>query len=214
MLRRVERIAGYPEDQTIGTARAVSVQPAWTRIVLDTPPSQRGRRQEPVQIAVGDLVIGPQTVAVDEIPRYAYLMVFSRPTGAEVYIDDLFRGRTSKEGLEVRLDPGEHRVRLSATAHEEDTREVTLRPDQRMPYNATLEPRLPRRVFVMPITTFGYVRTTPSDEHFREQLDGNVLQGMHVGMGRVYSFLLTEMGAEWTFSNMGRRSRLRSERST
>ena len=202
VLRRVERIAGYPEDETIGTARVVSVQSEWSRISMDVVQPDGRPMVPPPQPQVGDLVVGPQTVAVDEIPRYAYLMAFSAPVGAEVYIDDLFRGRTSKDGLEVRLDPGEHQVRISASAHEDDEQTVNLRPDQRLPVNATLEPRLPRRVFVMPITTFGYARTSPQNEHFSDQITDGVMQGMHVGIGRVYSFLLTEMGATWTFSNM------------
>ncbi len=200
ILRSVERVPGYPEEIEIGTGRLVAAQQEWSRVALE-PENPGSRRLRYPDVSVGDRVVGEQTVVVDEVPQYAFLMVFSRPVGAEVYVDNLFQGRTVEDGLEVRVRPGEHEVRVSAPAHRDETRTVDLRPNQRVPFNATLEPKLPSRVFVMPITTFSYARATPHNEAFRAQLDGNALQGMQIGLGRVYSVLLTEMGGRWLFAN-------------
>lgn len=199
ILRRVERVPGYPEEEQIATAQVTSVQPAWSRIEI---PRTRENLMRPVTAQEGDVVIGPQSIAVDEIPQYAYLMVFSRPIGAEVYVDNLFQGRTKESGLDVRLSAGRHTVRVAAPAHRTDERTVELRPNQRMPYNATLEPQLRRPPFAMQITTFSYVRQRPTDDTFRGQLDGEALQGAQAGFGRVYRMFMTELGGTWTFANM------------
>ena len=199
ILRTVERVPGYPEEEQIATARATSVQETWSRLELQGRPTMFMRGPS---VKVGDIVIGPQTPTVTELPQYAYLMVYSRPVGAEVYVDNLFRGRTKADGLEIKLKAGRHTVRISAPAHKPDERTVELQPNQRMPYHATLQPRLPRRTFRLPITMFSYLRQRPTDERFRGQLDGEALQGVEFSIGRIYSRFLTEFGVSWTHANM------------
>lgn len=199
ILRRVERIPGYAEEDQIASARVTSVQTSWSRIEV---PRTRETLMRRVIVQEGDIVVGPQSIAVEEIPQYAYLMVFSRPIGAEVYVDNLFQGRTKEGGLEVRLSAGRHAVRVSAPAHKTDERSVDLRPNQRMPYNATLEPQLRRPSFSMQITSITYVRQRPTNDTFRGQLGGEALQGAQVGFGRIQSKFMTEIGGTWAHANM------------
>gem|GEM_PF-1118257 len=199
ILRKVERVPGYPEEEQIAVARATSVQPAWSRIEI--PRTSSTLMRAPV-VQENDIVVGPQSVAVNELPQYAFLMVYSRPVGAEVYVDNLFQGRTKENGLEVRLAAGRHAVRVSAPAHKTDERTVELRPNQRMPYNATLDPQLRRPPFSLQISSFSYVRQRPGNEAFRQQLDGEALQGVQTGYGRIYRNFMTEIGGSWTFANM------------
>lgn len=199
ILRAAERVPGYPEEEPIAMARATAVQEDWSRLEAERTAATLMRR--PV-VQVGDVAVGPQTVAVEELPQYAFLMIYSRPIGAEVYVDNLFQGRTKNGGLEVRLAAGHHAVRIAAPAHRPDERTVDLQPGQRMPYNATLEPVLPHRASVVPLTTLSYVRQRPGNDRFRGMLDGEALQGAQIGFGRIQSFFITELGASWTYANM------------
>lgn len=199
VLRKVERVPGYPEEEQIAAAQATAVQATWSRIEA---PRTRETIMRPVTIQEGDVVIGPQTVAVSEIPRYAYLMIFSQPVGAEVYVDNLFQGRTKEGGLEVRTGAGRHTIRVSANAYKSDERVVELQANQRMPYNATLEAQFRRPPFNMQITAVSYVRQSPRNAAFKRTLDGEALQGAQLGLGRVYRYFATEIGGTWTHANM------------
>jgi len=198
IMRSVERVAGYPEDQLVAIARVTSVQDSWSRLEVDRGD---GPVSDPI-VRVGDQAIGPQTIAVNELPQYAFLMVYSRPVGAEVYVDNLFHGRTDKGGLEIRLPVGRHTVRLSAPAHKDDERTIELLPSQRLPFNATLQPKLPRRSFNMPITTVSYASHRPADHTFRSELDQSNMTGAQIGFGRIYSIWITEIGGGWAHANM------------
>jgi hypothetical protein len=198
LMRPVEHVPGYPEEEPVGVAEVASVQEDWSRLTIDQTASVARR----AIIQIGDMAIGPQTIAVDELPRYAFLMVYSRPVGAEVYVDNLFRGRTGDGGLEVKLPPGQHQVRLGAPAHKGEERRVELQPSQRLPFNATLQPIFPRRVFNLPLLNVSYLRQNPTDDLFRSQLETGSLQGVQVGFGRVYSVWTTEIGGSWTMANM------------
>jgi hypothetical protein len=201
VLRKVERVKGYAEESEVATVTAVTVQPAWSRVQLKDGGSLRDRLKGSVPITLNDVVVGPQTITVKEMPRFGFLMVYSRPVGAEVYVDDKFHGRTTRDAIEVRVSAGKHTIRVTAPAHETVEQTVDVTAYRRVPFNATLEPKVPKRAFLMPITTLSYVRPKPTNETFRAQLDGNSMRGAQIAMGRVYSGFLTEVGAEWTFSN-------------
>jgi len=201
ILRRVERVPGYPEEEPIAMVKVTALQDTWCRAQPDreSDPASIMNRRSP---QVGDIAIAPQTVAVNELPQYAFLTVYSRPIGAEVYVDELFRGRTTSDGLEVRVSAERHKVRVSAAAHKADEREIELRPGQRLPYNATLEPQLPSTRFRMDIATFSYLRQTPGDSHFRDQLDKGVMHGIQFVAGNVKPPLISGIGGSWTYANM------------
>lgn len=198
IMRSVELVPGYPEEQPVATAEVSAVQETWSRLTV-AQERQRTRRQT---VQIGDIAIGPQTVAVQELPQYGYIMVFSRPVGAEVYVDNLFRGRTVEDGLEVRVPAGKHQIRLSAPAHRVDERAIEIATGQRVPFHATLQPILPRRVFDMAATNLSYLRQKPSDELFRSQLATEALHGVQLGFGRVYSVWTSEIGGSWAMANM------------
>jgi hypothetical protein len=202
VFRPVERVQGYPEEEQIGLASVTSVQPAWSRVELQRTAANLMRLQ---QLQINDIVVGIQSVTVTEIPQYAYLMVYSRPVGAEVYVDNLFSGRTKEAGLEVRLSAGRHTVRVSAPAHSTEQREVELRANERKPFNATLQPRLRRIPFGMQIASVNYVRERPSNESFRNRLENERLDGVQVGAGRIYSLFMSQLGGSWTHANMAAR---------
>lgn len=195
IMRRVERVPGFPEEELVATVRTVSVQETWSRAAYQVEPGLMTRRPA---IGVGDVAIGPQTVVVTELPQYAFLTVYSRPIGAEVYVDNLFRGRTTDTGLEVRLTAGEHRVRLAAPAHHAEERVIELQPNQRTSFNATLEPVLPRRPFIMQLAHVSYVLQNPTDAAFRSEIEAESLHGVRVGFGRIHSIWTSEIGGSWT----------------
>jgi hypothetical protein len=58
----------------------------------------------------------------------AKVQVEAQPGGAEFYVDDQFKGTTSREGRLAVTDlaPGEHRLRLSRKGYQEWSRTVTL----------------------------------------------------------------------------------------
>jgi hypothetical protein len=201
ILREVERVPGYPEEELITMAEVTSVQESWSRVQPDRQRDPASIMQR-VTVQQGDIAVAPQTVTVDELPQYGFLTVYSRPVGAEVYVDELFRGRTTESGLEARVSVGRHKVRVSAPAHETDEREIELRSGQRSQYNATLEPILPRTRYKLGITAFSYLRQTPDDSHFRSQLDKRVLQGIQFAVGNVSVPIITEVGGSWTHANM------------
>ncbi len=199
VLRRVERVQGYWEEEQVALAVVTSVQPTWSRI----EPQRAGLNfMRPVSIQQNDIVVGVQSITVDELPRYAFLSVYSRPVGAEVYVDNLFQGRAPESGLEVRLTPGKHTVRVSAPAHRTEERSVELRPDERRSFNATLQPRLRRIPFRMQVLTGGYVQDRPANSAFRSRLENERMNGARVGIGRVYSVFMSEAGGSWTHANI------------
>ncbi len=200
IMRVVERVPGYPEEELVAMAEVSKAQEMWSRLAISR--EQSGGLRRSAAAAVGDIAVGPQTVSVEELPQYAFLMVYSHPIGAEVYVDNLFRGRTKDRGLEIQLTAGRHQVRLDAPAHEAEERTVELQPSQRVPFNATLQPVLPQRVFNMPFTSLSYIRQQPTDDRFRSQIETESMQGVQIAFGRVYSVWTTEIGMSWTMANM------------
>lgn len=73
-----------------------------------------------IKLATGER----ETVVADLEPIPASLKVVSQPTGARIYIDNQFRGKTPLELND--LKPGTYRVRTGMEAHDPAARNVTL----------------------------------------------------------------------------------------
>jgi formylglycine-generating enzyme required for sulfatase activity len=94
---------------------------------------QRGR----IRVVGGE----PLTVAIGSLsPADGLLRLSSRPDGASVTLDGVYRGLTP---LEIPLSPGEpHTVSLSSPGYETSSREIQVAAGDRADLSVDLEPRL------------------------------------------------------------------------
>ncbi len=102
-------------------------------------------RQGPVVAEPPKAAPAPVTQPKPAVPvvRPASLIISAQPGGSQVYVNDEFRGATSsREGRLVvsALEPGNYRVRLSASGHQDWTRTVTLASGQALTLEAALKP--------------------------------------------------------------------------
>ena len=123
------------ESQVVGHVPATVKAPAGPHLVIVTVP-----RRQTVQKLVS--VRGGERVGVKFKMRFGSVIVESRPSGAEVYVDDRLIGLTPFRVPYLRA--GNHRVRISADGHRSYDREVTVVPGATKRIQATL--RLRREV--------------------------------------------------------------------
>lgn len=80
-------------------------------------------------------------------PRFSQLILQSQPGGAQVYLDDAFKGATSEQEGRLRIEnlaPGSHQLRLSLQGYKEWIQQVTPNPAETLSVTAKLEPAGPR----------------------------------------------------------------------
>jgi hypothetical protein len=89
--------------------------------------------------------VAPEPVAATSPPPApATLEIESTPGNVQVYVDDEFRGATSKDGrLKVALAPGTHRLRLSLEGYQGHEEQLNLTPGETRRYPADLTPEKP-----------------------------------------------------------------------
>jgi hypothetical protein len=82
----------------------------------------------------------PQPTAVPAAPVPGLLQIEGAPKGAEVYVDDEFKGQVSREGrLKIPgLSPQKHVVRVSAQGYQEKVETLDLAPGETRTYTPSL----------------------------------------------------------------------------
>lgn len=87
----------------------------------------------------------PQPTAVPTPPAPAPLQIEGAPKGAEIYVDDEFKGQVSREGrLKIPgLSPQKHVVRVSAQGYQEKVETLDLAPGETRAYTPILTNLVP-----------------------------------------------------------------------
>ncbi len=77
-----------------------------------------------------------KTISVTLTPKFGYLMVYSTPTNAEVYVDGDYVGKTPLKGY--KLSTGTHTIKLVRDGYEDYVKTVNINPGETTKIEATL----------------------------------------------------------------------------
>ena len=101
-----------------------------------------------------------KTLNIDLTPNYAHLTIKSDPSGAKVYINGNYKGKTP---LTLELEPRTYDVKLTKQDYEEYTTTVTLSPGEEKTISATLTPE------------FGFLTVTSEPSGAKVYVDDNYI---------------------------------------
>ncbi|WP_198362270.1 PEGA domain-containing protein [Thermococcus profundus] len=133
-------------------------------IPLGEPPSKPGTSlsasSDGAYIATIDMDGTVRYMEINGVFRQGILLINSNPTGASVYIDGEYKGKTP---LNVTLIPGDYILKVTLENYATVTRQITLLPGQNLTITISLTPK------------FGYLNVYSTPNEAEVYVDGHIV---------------------------------------
>jgi hypothetical protein len=131
----------YVNGNYVGTTRStglsVQVDPGTHTIIA----TMSGYQDTTVTVNVGSGEIKRVDITLPPIIRTGFLLIYTNPTNASIYVDGRYVGVAGPTGLRVEVDANVvHRVVASLPDYEDASVEVQVAPNETRTVNLTLEP--------------------------------------------------------------------------
>jgi hypothetical protein len=131
----------YVDGNYVGTTRStglsVQVDPGTHTIIA----TMSGYQDTTVTVNVGSGEIKRVDITLPPIIRTGFLLIYTNPTNASIYVDGRYVGVAGPTGLRVEVDANVvHRVVASLPDYEDASVEVQVAPNETRTVNLTLEP--------------------------------------------------------------------------
>jgi hypothetical protein len=122
---------------TRSTGLSVQVDPGTHTIIA----TMSGYQDTTVTVNVGSGEIKRVDITLPPIIRTGFLLIYTNPTNASIYVDGRYVGVAGPTGLRVEVDANVvHRVVASLPDYEDASVEVQVAPNETRTVNLTLEP--------------------------------------------------------------------------
>ena len=131
-------VSNPPKAQVYINGKYIGVTPL--NISLPSGTYEIGITKEKYERLNTTVVLYPgeqRSLVVNLTPNYGFISVYSTPSGAKVYIDDTYIGKTPIEHKEVQT--GRHEIAIEKEGYQNYTKTIEILPNKTILVNATLK---------------------------------------------------------------------------